>query len=484
MKKTGLSPVFMPSGMQSMLSFFTGAIDLAYVGETPFVLGRAYGLPVRIVGIAQQVGRSHGVVLRQGHSREMLKIGTSAGSLGHFVGTAWADQQDPDRVLFVDLSPQEQMRAFEFGFLDGIASYEPYLSVAELSGAERVFDASSMPPMFNVICATDSIIDSSPEQVKAFVHAHNRAVRTISDELSEENLDFLAAVFDDRLSSAMCRDILEMNYSWAEEDFLSNPDAAEICFDSLKRAEAFLLRCGLIHNDPLVMADCFPPRKVSPSQAAKDLLRVAYSDTLMCAPFHVAREAGYFTDDGFNIVEDTGRIVERVAQLSEVVRAELKQCQELSASDPALAVMKYGIVAERSIANAYELSIGSAPRQVSKMIEDLTDRKLMPTRVSSAAHWLRTMRNEAAHSVGTLSQRDADVAYSNTVEVLQWYEQNENVFGLHCKKCGAAVESKWVVCPRCAFPRTRTCQSCNQPAEPEWKQCPHCGSAFPPSASS
>jgi hypothetical protein len=81
-----LIPKFADSGTESMFQFFTGEVDVAYMGLTPYVLGVVYGLPIKIVAVAQELHKSHGIVMKQSsilENDENIKIGTVFGSSGH-----------------------------------------------------------------------------------------------------------------------------------------------------------------------------------------------------------------------------------------------------------------------------------------------------------------------------------------------------------------------------------------------------------------
>lgn len=132
-----------------MLKFFTGTLDAAYFGSTPFLLGYAYGLPVRTIGIAQRLGKGHAVVTR-GAIPTRPRIGTVSGSTGHEIAHAWASASDRTPV-FVDLPPNDQIMAFKAGFIDGISCWEPFTSMAVRLGGTRIFTAEDSGTQLNLL---------------------------------------------------------------------------------------------------------------------------------------------------------------------------------------------------------------------------------------------------------------------------------------------------------------------------------------------
>jgi RNA polymerase subunit RPABC4/transcription elongation factor Spt4 len=207
-------------------------------------------------------------------------------------------------------------------------------------------------------------------------------------------------------------------------------------------------------------------------------LRVGYSDDLMCAPLMLGRLAHPLTESsGITFVRQPRREVERVAALSDALRASVVQARELISADPALATMKMARLVELNLRKVAEHALGSkSPKQISAVIESLEERGILPPLVASSALWIQSVCNVAAHQED-LSEATASAAMTHLLDILEWLEESQVTTEKRCPSCGGLLESAWVVCPHCTWQFQQTCEHCDLAIDASWKACPGCGSS-------
>ena len=183
------------SGTESMLLFFTRAIDAAYVGLVPYVLGLAYGLPLQVVGVAASGSPSHAVVTRGElpHGNEPIRIATVLGSSGHFAGWYWANKAGL-RGLFIDLPPQEQVHALREGYVHAAATWEPYVSACVTDGGRVAFKATDLPfPLLDLIVA--SADGPGADGIDSLVRLHAAMSERLVEGATPEDLNYIRRLF-------------------------------------------------------------------------------------------------------------------------------------------------------------------------------------------------------------------------------------------------------------------------------------------------
>jgi len=480
-----LEPVFAESGVQSMFQFFTGALDVAYVGIAPFLLGHAYGLQLRIVAVAQELLTSHAVVLRRSADVEApLRIGTVLASTGHIVAWRWAQQAGRD-VVFVNLAPADQLKAFEFGFVDGVSTWEPYTS--RIQGTEHVVvhtAADDSIPHFNLLCADESALTPDRRDLlDGFLEAHRAGVRLLHDDGGARALDYVLTVLGVGLPQREYRRVLQERYRWPLDDFLEGVPADHRIGDAIAAASEFLRATGMVPD--------LAPRPLYPTPTAtgggtvsepsmtpprrEGALRVGYTDSVMCAPFFAAQAAGVFEDAGFLIARDAIRNVERVALLDGSMQADLALIRRLIDDEPELAVLRVGQINERILTELFERSFRrSAPMPISKTLARLAESGALPAVIATSSDWIRRVRNEAKSAQGRTGFEIAHRAYEHLLDVVEWEQQSRTEGVLRCGECSDPVEAPWQNCPRCGARLEPSCEVCEEPVRHEWNFCPGC----------
>jgi len=479
-RNTRVAIRYSDSGTESMLRFFTRAVDLAYVGMVPFTLGLGYGLPLRVAAIAQSAGPTHSVVLKKriDDSDGPLRIATVFGSSGHFLGWHWARAAGRD-VMFVELGPLDQIRAFHQGYIHGIASWEPHVSACLGEESEVVFRADDLP--FTLL---DLIITSEVSAARAFdidriVEMHRRISATLADDPREIDVDYLEEYLGTRWNQHTARRLLKAAFTSAASDdteqHLEDIKAGVAAIQEFATATGF--GAG-VSSQPGGQPEILGISRWERLGYAKDTedLRVGYSDDLMCAPLVLGRLAHpAAADSGITFAQQPRRNIERIAALPVTLRKSVAQARELIPKDPALATINMARLVELNLRDLADHVLGaSSPREFSAVLAGLEERGILPPLVASSAHWIQSVCNVAAHQ-DDLSEMTASAALTHLLEILEWLQQSQASSKNHCPRCGGTLESEWVVCPHCAWRFERKCEHCGLAVDASWKACPGCG---------
>ena len=341
---TTLRLVRSASGADSVIRMFAGELDAAYIGMTPFLLARAHGLRLHLLGIANSLGSSHKVVVRLG-AAQPRSVATVATSSAHQLAWTWATSLGLD-VSYLDLSPADAVRAFEVGLVDAVSIWEPFAGKVEAAGGETRFDsAAAEVPMFNVLAASDASVRAKPSALRQLASAHSAAVATIRQGLSEESTDYLRAVLDLPLGHEEFITLLNHEHEWPDSPALDGDDLPDDLVESAHEAMRFLRAARL--TPPGGEVEALERSALGRHGRRQETLSLGYSDSLMCAPLHIARHDGHLGENGMDVIQDQEPVVERLARLPEPLRRAARETIEFVGTQPAVATMACGRVLER-----------------------------------------------------------------------------------------------------------------------------------------
>jgi ABC-type nitrate/sulfonate/bicarbonate transport system substrate-binding protein/RNA polymerase subunit RPABC4/transcription elongation factor Spt4 len=480
--KTRVATQYSDSGTESMLRFFTRGVDLAYVGMVPFTLGLAYGLPLRVAAVAQSAGPTHSVVLKKRiHASDApLRIATVFGSSGHFVGWHWARTAGLD-VMFIDLRPLDQVRAFHQGYIHGIASWEPHVSACVGEESDVAFSADDLPFTLLDLIVTSEVLAPRALEIDRIVEMHRRISETLADAPREIDVEYLEEYLGTRWNEKTARRLLHAAFKSAAsenlEQHLKDMEVGVAVIREFAAATGFGTGApSPPGDDPKILGISHWERLTYPKQAG-DII-VGYSDDLMCAPLVLGRLAHPAAEDsGVTFVQQPRRNIERIAALSVPLRKSVAQARELIPKDPALATIKMARLVELNLCDLADHFMGAhSPREFSAVIAGLEERGILPPLVASSAHWIRSVSNVVAHQ-DDLSEATASAALTHLLEVLEWLQESQATSEKRCPHCSGLLESEWTVCPHCEWRFERNCEQCGLAIDASWKACPGCGSS-------
>lgn len=463
------------SGTESMLLFFTRAIDAAYVGLVPYFLGLAYDLPLRVVGIAASGGQSHAVVTSGAlpTGTEPIRIATVRGSSGHLSGWYWLNTEGR-RGLFIDLPPQRQVEALRDGYVDAVATWEPYASACVSHGGRVAFRATELPfPLLDLIVAvTDG---PGAEGIDSLVKLHATMSERLVAGATPEDLNYVRRLFRANWSDATVQELIGTSFGTAAAQSLEASQLAK----ATDVVSEFVVSAGL--GAAGVAQDGFSSRVLLREYEPEHLpaqdteIRVGYSEDLMCVPLLVARTLKDISQVPIRFEKTGQREAERIASLPDDLRESVEQARELIAVDPAVATMKMARLIEFSLRSISDQVLGGkSPKQISAVIAGLEEAGILPPVVATSAHWIRSVRNVAAHQ-DSLEPATATAALTHVLDILEWIQTSNVAQERRCPRCSQPVQPEWVVCPTCTWRFEQTCERCGLALESSWKACPGCG---------
>lgn len=472
-----LSPQFSTSGTHSMLSFFTGALDVAYMGISPTLLGHTYHLPLRIIAVANAHAGSLAVVGRSdarldGASKIGMVLGSDAHVLAHHFSQSDRSSSKP---LFINLSPDESLHALRTGMIDFAALWEPYVSMALEGGAAVAFSDRDLDfEIFSFIVASERAVREKRDALHKLVAAHLGAIDEVERDV-DRHLARLRMVFGLSVSHARYGDVLRDTYRWPRMNPLEDGLDEEVLrsLAGVRDAHVALGTAGTDHS----IESLIPMPTSARSPDPDTHLNLGYTNSIMCTTFHVADFAGLFEDTGLRIDAGRRRVEERIARLSPEFQDDLRLCHELIARDPGLVIQKLGRMNEALFTELARRLLGVEEQSFSAVLQSIRKAELVPRDMLSWADSIRSIRNVATHDGAVLTVEEAGNAFSILLNIVEWFERERASFDeplQRCSVCRTTVRDGWRACPECGMSLSQACTACNEPLETAWKVCPRC----------
>ncbi|HDR9127638.1 TPA: ABC transporter substrate-binding protein [Burkholderia vietnamiensis] len=160
------------------------AVDCGPIGDAPVIFALASGARLKVIGANRSDPYGTAVLVRPDAALKDTadlkgkRIGTTRGSIGHFVTLKALDAAGlpPDAVSFRFLPPADTMLALATGSIDAWATWEPYTALAETSGRARVLvNGRGLWSGLSYIAATDAAIAAKRDVLRDFVQRVVRA---------------------------------------------------------------------------------------------------------------------------------------------------------------------------------------------------------------------------------------------------------------------------------------------------------------------
>ncbi|QDX22793.1 ABC transporter substrate-binding protein [Pandoraea pnomenusa] len=174
-----------------------GALDCGPIGDAPVIFALSAGAAIKIIGANRSDAYGTAVLvapdaaLRTAADLRGKRIGTTRGSIGHFVTlkAIIAAGLSPDDVHFRFLPPADTVTALASGSVDAWATWEPYTAVAQTSGRARVLvNGRGLWSGLSYLAATDAAIAAKPDVLRDFL---TRVVR--AQDWSYRHVDAFSA---------------------------------------------------------------------------------------------------------------------------------------------------------------------------------------------------------------------------------------------------------------------------------------------------
>ncbi|SDD97796.1 ABC transporter substrate-binding protein [Desulfuromonas thiophila] len=171
------------SGPACSEALYTGAADIATMGDTAALIALARNMPVRVLtSHASGAGRHRLMVidpaLQQLTDLRGKRIGVKLGTSTHGGLLALLQRHDlaGGAVKLVNLAPETQIEALQAGSIDALAASEPTPSQAESQGARELANLAGDDNLYPILTLARHDMAQRPEQLRAFMAALQQAL--------------------------------------------------------------------------------------------------------------------------------------------------------------------------------------------------------------------------------------------------------------------------------------------------------------------
>ena len=182
------------NGGDLMTAMASGEVDVGYVGITPVLSSIANGVPVKVISAAQTEGS--GIVVAKDAGIDDVtdlagkKIATPGeASIQHMLLTYYLKENGMDiSDLKVSAMKVPSMNdALKTNKIDGMITFEPYVSIAEKNGAKVLAGSQDILPDHPccVVVASDKYIENHPNETKKILEIHENATEFINKNTDE-----------------------------------------------------------------------------------------------------------------------------------------------------------------------------------------------------------------------------------------------------------------------------------------------------------
>ena len=182
------------NGGDLMTAMASGEVDVGYVGITPVLSSIAKGVPVKVISAAQTEG-SGIVVAKDSGINDVSdlagkKIATPGeASIQHMLLTYYLEQNGMKiSDLKVSAMKVPSMNdALKTGKIDGMITFEPYVTIAEKNGATVLAGSQDILPEHPccVVVASDKFLENKPNETQKILEIHENATKFINEKPDE-----------------------------------------------------------------------------------------------------------------------------------------------------------------------------------------------------------------------------------------------------------------------------------------------------------
>ena len=182
------------NGGDLMTAMASGDVDVGYVGITPVLSSIEKGVPVKVISAAQTEGS--GIVVAKDsdissvYDLEGKKIATPGeASIQHMLLTYYLKENGMDikDVKVSAMKVPSMNDALKTNKIDGMITFEPYVSIAEKNGAKVLVDSAEILPDHPccVVVASDKFISEHENETKSILEIHKNATDYINNNTDE-----------------------------------------------------------------------------------------------------------------------------------------------------------------------------------------------------------------------------------------------------------------------------------------------------------
>lgn len=182
------------NGGDLMTAMASGDVDIGYVGITPVLSSIAKGVPVKVISAAQTEGSGIVVASDSGiddvSDLEGKKIATPGeASIQHMLLTYYLKENGMKiNDLKVSAMKVPSMNdALKTNQIDGMITFEPYVTIAEKNGAKVLAGSQDILPDHPccVVVASDKFLEAHPNETAKILEIHENATDFINENTDE-----------------------------------------------------------------------------------------------------------------------------------------------------------------------------------------------------------------------------------------------------------------------------------------------------------
>lgn len=182
------------NGGDLMTAMASGEVDVGYVGITPVLSSIEKGVPVKVISAAQTEGS--GIVVSQDSGISSVadlagkKIATPGeASIQHMLLTYYLKENGMSigDVKVSAMKVPSMNDALKTNKIDGMITFEPYVTIASENGANLLVDSADILPNHPccVVVASDKFIENHPNETQKILDIHKNATDYINNNTDE-----------------------------------------------------------------------------------------------------------------------------------------------------------------------------------------------------------------------------------------------------------------------------------------------------------
>ena len=182
------------NGGDLMTAMASGDVDVGYVGITPVLSSIEKGVPVKVISAAQTEGS--GIVVSNDSNINSVsdlagkKIATPGeASIQHMLLQYYLKQNGMsiDDLKVSAMKVPSMNDALKTNKIDGMITFEPFVSTAIANGNKLLVDSSEIIPNHPccVVVASDDFIKNHPDETKKVLEIHENATNFINEKIAD-----------------------------------------------------------------------------------------------------------------------------------------------------------------------------------------------------------------------------------------------------------------------------------------------------------
>ena len=182
------------NGGDLMTAMASGDVDVGYVGITPVLSSIEKGVPVKVISGVQTEGSGIVVSNSSGISSAQDLVGKSIATPGdasiQYMLLKYYLKQNNIDIGDLDVSAMKvpsMNDALKSGKIDGMLTYEPFVTTAVENGNTELVDSSEIIPEHPccVVAASDDFLKEHPEEAKKIVEINGNATDYVKEHPDE-----------------------------------------------------------------------------------------------------------------------------------------------------------------------------------------------------------------------------------------------------------------------------------------------------------